>query len=106
MTVVRAALLGVGPVGQGVYGIAQQRHDELKQKFGDTRLVTVKKFPRTRPSQSRVRPEGWADDAEPLTDDIEDIFRADAHVIFEAMVGEEPAFTYTSSVPLCSVGAR
>ncbi|AYU76195.1 Homoserine dehydrogenase family protein [Leishmania donovani] len=94
MTVVRAALLGFGTVGQGIYSIAQQRREQLKQRLGGVELVIVKILVRDLRKRSRVLPDRCASDAKLLTDDIEDVFRADVQVIFEATVGEEPAFTY------------
>lgn len=94
MTVVRAALLGFGTVGQGLYNVAQQRREQLKQRLGGAELVIVKILVRDLRRRSRVLPDGCASDAKLLTDNIEDVFRADVQVIFEATVGEEPAFTY------------
>ncbi|GET86022.1 homoserine dehydrogenase-like protein [Leishmania tarentolae] len=94
MTVIRAALLGFGTVGQGVYNIAQQRREQLKQKLGGAELLIVKILVRDLHKRNRVLPDGFADDAKLLTDNIEDVFCAGVQVVFEAMVGEEPAFTY------------
>lgn len=94
MSVVRAAILGFGTVGQGVYNIAQQRREELKHNLGGAGLVIVKVLVQNLNKPGRVLPEGVASAAELLTDNIDDVFRADVHVVFEATVGEEPAFTY------------
>ncbi|KPA73192.1 homoserine dehydrogenase-like protein [Leptomonas pyrrhocoris] len=94
MPIVRGAIIGAGTVGQGVYNIAQQRREELKQKLGGAELVIVKILVTDLTRPDRVLPPGLANPAEILTDSIDEVFRADVHVVFEAAVGEEPIFTY------------
>ncbi|KAG5486164.1 hypothetical protein LSCM1_07282 [Leishmania martiniquensis] len=94
MTVIRAALLGFGTVGRGVYSIVQQRREELKQRLGGAELVIVKVLVRDLHKSKRLLPDGCTNDAELLTNNIDDVFQADVQVVFEALVGEEPAFTY------------
>ncbi|KAG5511510.1 hypothetical protein GH5_06459 [Leishmania sp. Ghana 2012 LV757] len=94
MAIIRAALLDFGTVGQGIYSIVQQRREELKQKLGGADLVIVKVLVRDLHKPNRLLPDDSMSEAALLTDSIEDVFRADVHVIFEATVGEEPAFAY------------
>lgn len=94
MPVVRGAIIGFGTVGQGVFNIAQQRREELKQKLGGLELVIVKVLVTDVHKPNRVLPPGLTNPEELLTDSIDEVFRADVHVVFEAAVGEEPVFTY------------
>ncbi|KAK7194479.1 homoserine dehydrogenase-like protein [Novymonas esmeraldas] len=94
MTIVRAAILGFGTVGQGVYNIVQQRREALKERLGGAELVVVKVLVRDLHRPNRVLPEHLEHPEDLLTDDIDEVFRAGVHVVFEATVGEEPAFTY------------
>nr|AGT02681.1 homoserine dehydrogenase [Crithidia acanthocephali] len=94
MSVVRGAIIGFGTVGQGVYNIAQQRRQELKQKLGGIELVIVKILVTDLHRPNRVLPLGLTNPEELLTDSIDEVFRADVQVVFEAAVGEEPVFTY------------
>jgi homoserine dehydrogenase len=94
MPAVRGAIIGFGTVGQGVYNIAQQRREELKQKLGGVELVIVKVLVTDVNRPNRTLPAGLTNPEELLTDAIDDVFRADVDVVFEAAVGEEPIFTY------------
>lgn len=88
MATIRAAILGFGTVGQGIYHVLNENREELKQKLGIELEVTkilvrdtsVERVPGTK---------------ELLTNNIEDVLaEKDLHVVFEAIVNEEPAYSY------------
>lgn len=90
MGTIKVAILGLGTVGEGVYRILNERKEEIKKKTGYTidivsilvRDTTKERFP-TPGTQ--------------VTDDIQEVLaNSDIDVIFEAIVGEEPAYTYLS----------
>ncbi|MET0958769.1 MAG: homoserine dehydrogenase [Psychrobacillus psychrotolerans] len=88
MATIQAAILGFGTVGQGIFQILNERKHQLKQSLGLD--IEVKAILIREPTKSRMATPGVL-----VTDnfqDIEDI--PDIQVVFEAIVGEEPAFEY------------
>nr|AGT02737.1 homoserine dehydrogenase [Strigomonas galati] len=92
MKTVRAAILGFGTVGQGIFNIAQQRRDEFREQH-QVELAIVKVLVTDVNRAGRKLPDGF--DAALLTDKIEDVLASGPiDVLFECMVGEQPAFDY------------
>lgn len=88
MATIKAAILGFGTVGQGIYHIVNEKRAELKAKLG-VELEIAKILVRN-PNNERV--EGTA---HLLTDSYEDVLAVEGlQVVFEAIVNEEPAYTY------------
>ncbi|MFC0189642.1 homoserine dehydrogenase [Fictibacillus aquaticus] len=88
MTVIKAALLGFGTVGQGVYEAVQTHGEQLKELFGaelSIEAILVKDLSKHRNGVPETL----------LTDDFEHIISIpDLQVVFEAIVGEEPGLSY------------
>ncbi|MBY6037785.1 homoserine dehydrogenase [Fictibacillus nanhaiensis] len=88
MAPIKAALLGFGTVGQGVYESLKTHKEQLKSVLGSDiviEAVLVKDGTKKRDIDENVR----------VTTDFEEILRIpDLQVVFEAIVGEEPGFTY------------
>lgn len=85
---VKAAILGFGTVGQGIYHILKERQQELQQKLGVE--LEVVKILVTDASKERV-----ANTMHLMTESIEDVLAEPGlQVVFEAIVNEEPAFSY------------
>nr|AGT02628.1 homoserine dehydrogenase [Strigomonas oncopelti] len=96
MKTVRAAILGFGTVGQGIFNIAEQRRTELREQH-QVELVIVKVLVTDARREGRKLPEGF--DAALLTDKIEDVLSCGSiDTVFECMVGEQPAFDYVRTV--------
>lgn len=90
MPSIKAAILGFGPVGEGVYKIVHEKKEQLKNETGFT-IDIVAILVKDAGKQRRVLPGTF------ITDDIQDILNnPEIDVIFEAIVGEEPAYTYLS----------
>lgn len=90
MPSIKVAILGFGTVGEGVYRILQEKREEIKKSTGftvDVVSILVKdKAKRRMPIQGAK-----------FTDDIQEILNnPEIDVVFEAIVGEEPAYTYLS----------
>jgi homoserine dehydrogenase len=90
MPSIKVAILGFGTVGEGVYRILQEKREEIKQSTGftvDVVSILVKdKAKRRMPIQGTK-----------FTDDIQEILNnPEIDVVFEAIVGEEPAYTFLS----------
>ena len=90
MPSIKAAIIGFGTVGKGVYKIIDEKREQIKKQTGytvDIEAVLVQDITKTR-------------DIFPgtvLTDNIDDILNnPEITVIFEAIVEEEPAYTYLS----------
>lgn len=88
MATIKAAILGFGTVGQGIYHVLNEKKEELRKKLGVelevekilVRDTTVERVPGTK---------------QLLTDSIEDVLAVKGlQVVFEAIVNEEPAFSY------------
>src|SRR6476620_10415335 len=88
MVTIKAAILGFGTVGQGIYHVLNEKREELKSKLG-VELEVAKILVR---DTSKERVPGTA---HLLTDNIDDVLSVKGlQVVFEAIVNEEPAFTY------------
>lgn len=88
MATIKAAILGFGTVGQGIYHILNEKREELKNKLGIE--LEVAKILVTDTSRERVPGTKHL-----YTDNIEDVLEVKGlQVVFEAIVNEEPAFTY------------
>lgn len=88
MATIKAAILGFGTVGQGIYHVLNEKREELRQKLGVE--IEVAKILVRDTSKERVPGTKHL-----LTDSIEDVL-ADkgVQVVFEAIVNEEPAYSY------------
>jgi len=91
MATIKAAILGFGTVGQGIYHILNEKREDLKNKLGIE--LEVAKILVTDTSRERVPGTKHL-----LTDNIEDVLSVKGlQVVFEAIVNEEPAFSYLKS---------
>lgn len=92
MTTVKVAILGFGTVGQGIYHIVNEKRKQFNDTLGvDIEIVKilVNNLNKTRSHAPK----------ELFTDKFEDILAIpDLDVVFEAIVGEEPAFRYLSKI--------
>lgn len=88
MTVIRAALLGFGTVGQGVYEAIETHQQRLQQRLGkkvEIAGVLIRDLRKQRSLPKHIL----------VTDNMEDILAIDdLDIIFEAIVGNEPCYTY------------
>jgi homoserine dehydrogenase len=88
MAPIKAALLGFGTVGQGVYEALNTHKDQLKSVLGEEVIIEailVKDGEKKRNVDERIL----------VTTDFEEILSIpDLQIVFEAIVGEEPGFTY------------
>lgn len=88
MASVKAAILGFGTVGQGIYNIVHERREHFKKTLG-VEVEIAKILVR---DASKVR-EGI--DQSLFTESFDDILATpDVEVVFEGIVGEEPAYGY------------
>jgi len=87
---IKAAILGFGTVGQGIYQSIQSHQNRLKQVLG--KEVEIAAILIRNPEKERD-----VDESVTITTRFEDILAIpDLQVIFEAIVGEEPGHTYLS----------
>lgn len=90
MSTINVAILGFGTVGQGVCEAIDSHQDRLKEVLGKevkVRAILIKDPTRERNIESSIQ----------VTTDFQDILNIpDLDVIFEAIVGKEPAYTYLS----------
>jgi homoserine dehydrogenase len=85
---IKAAILGFGTVGQGIYHVLKEKRDELKNKLGVD--IEVSKILVTNTSRERVPGTKHL-----LTDNMNDVLSEPGiQVVFEAIVNEEPAYSY------------
>lgn len=88
MKTIKVALLGLGTVGQGVYDTIESHQEKLKEAVGtevEVVGVLVKNETKTRNIHSTIK----------VTTDINDLLAIeDVDIVFEAIVGIEPANTY------------
>lgn len=88
MSTINVALLGFGTVGQGVCEAIDTHQDRLKEVLGKevkVKAILIKDPTKERRIESSIS----------VTTDFQEILDIpDLHVIFEAIVGEEPSFTY------------
>ncbi|GEK32849.1 homoserine dehydrogenase [Kurthia sibirica] len=88
MTVVKVAILGFGTVGQGIYNILKDKREHFKTTLGVD--IEVAKILVRNCSKQRDKI-----DAALLTDNMEDVLAVGGlDVVFEAIVGDEPAYSY------------
>lgn len=90
MSTIKIAILGFGTVGEGVYRILNEKKKDIEKQTG--RIIEVVSILVRDKSKKRISTPGTQ-----ITDNIQDIF-AEPHldIVFEAIVGEEPAYTYLS----------
>ncbi len=90
MPIIKVAILGFGTVGEGIYRILQERKEAIQKETGytiDVDSILVR-------NKGKVR---FATPGTKITDDVQEILSNPAiDVVFEAIVGEEPAYTYLS----------
>ncbi|NYF23277.1 homoserine dehydrogenase [Sporosarcina sp. JAI121] len=88
MPSIKVALLGFGTVGEGIYRILNERKEEIRQETGyaiDIVSILVRDTAKERLATPGIK----------ITDDIQEILsNSDIDFIFEAIVGEEPAYSY------------
>lgn len=90
MPSIKVAILGFGTVGEGIYRILNEQRKNIKRETGYT--IDIAKILVRDTSKKRLPTPGTR-----ITGDIQEIFSdPDIGVIFEAIVGEEPAYTYLS----------
>ena len=84
--VIKAALLGAGTVGSGVYALSEMLKDEMFQKTGAN--LEIKKVRNTKKERPGIP-------KEVLTDNWKEILEDDEiQLVIELMGGVEPARTY------------
>ncbi|WP_226676080.1 homoserine dehydrogenase [Rossellomorea aquimaris] len=90
MSAINVAILGFGTVGQGVCEAIDTHQDRLKEALGKevkVRAILIKDPVKQREIDPSIK----------VTTEFNDILDIpDLHVIFEAIVGEEPGYTYLS----------
>jgi homoserine dehydrogenase len=90
MAPVKAALLGFGTVGQGVYEAVKTHKEQLKAVLGEEvviEAILVKDGSKKRDVDEQIL----------VTTDFEEVLNIpELQIVFEAIVGEEPGFTYLS----------
>ncbi|UTE77183.1 homoserine dehydrogenase [Rossellomorea sp. KS-H15a] len=90
MSAINVAILGFGTVGQGVCEAIDTHQDRLKETLGKevkVRAILIKDPVKQREIDPSIK----------VTTEFKDILDIpDLHVIFEAIVGEEPGYTYLS----------
>ena len=85
---IKVAILGFGTVGQGIYNIIKEKNQQFKEQLGYE--VEVAKILVTNTERERV-----AGTKHLLTNDIKEVLAVPGlQVVFEAIVNEEPAYTY------------
>ena len=88
MATIKAAILGFGTVGQGIYHILNEKREILRESLGIE--LEVAKILVTDASRERV-----PGTAHLMTESIDDVFAVSGlQIVFEAIVNEEPAFSY------------
>lgn len=90
MPSIKAAIIGFGTVGEGVYKIVNEKRQQLKRHTGYT-IEIASIIVRDVNKKRAVAPSVL------VTDSIDDILNdPEIDIIFEAIVDEEPAYTYLS----------
>lgn len=88
-SVIKAALLGLGTVGTGVYKVLKNQEEEMQAKIGSKVKITKILVRNLEKAAAKV------DDASVLTNQWEDILNdPEISIIIELMGGIEPARTY------------
>ncbi|MFE6166659.1 homoserine dehydrogenase [Viridibacillus arvi] len=90
MAAVKVAILGFGTVGQGIYHIINEKREQFKETLGvDIEIAKILVRDVTKPRSNAPQ--------DLITDNFEEILAIpDLQVVFEAIVGEEPAFKYSA----------
>lgn len=90
MSTIKVAILGFGTVGEGVYRILNEKKNEIKLQTGyaiEISSIVVRDLTKKRIETPGIK----------ITDSVQEVFEnPDIDLIFEAIIGEEPAFTYLS----------
>ncbi|MFD1356577.1 homoserine dehydrogenase [Fictibacillus halophilus] len=90
MAPIKAALLGFGTVGQGVYEALKTHREQLKSVLGEEVIIEailVKDGAKKRDVDEHIL----------VTTNFDEVLNIpDLQIVFEAIVGEEPGFTYLS----------
>ncbi|WP_256558207.1 homoserine dehydrogenase [Halobacillus sp. A1] len=84
---IKAALLGFGTVGQGVYEILEEKQQDLQLLLGrpvEVVGILVNDMNKSRPVRTDTL----------VTDRFEQILEQQPDVIFEATIGQEPGYSY------------
>ncbi len=90
MPSIKVAILGFGTVGEGIYRILNERKEEIKRETGCT-IDIVSILVRDKAKERLATP------GTKITDDIQEVLsNPNIDFVFEAIVGEEPAYTYLS----------
>lgn len=90
MPTINVAILGFGTVGEGIYRILNEKQKEIKARTGYD--VNVDSILVRNLTKDRIETPGVD-----ITDDIQKILtKPQIDIIFEAIVGEEPTFSYLS----------
>lgn len=90
MPIIKVAILGFGTVGEGIYRIINDRKEEIRQQTGH--LVEIVSILVRDTAKKREVNLGTH-----ITDDVQEILsNPEIDVVFEAIVGEEPAYTILS----------
>ena len=85
---IKVAILGFGTVGQGIYNIIKEKNPQFKEQLGYE--VEVAKILVTNTERERI-----AGTKHLLTNDIKEVLAVPGlQVVFEAIVNEEPAYSY------------
>lgn len=88
MATIQAAILGFGTVGQGIYQILNEKKDQLKESLGldiDIKAILIRDK-----TKSRLAAPGVL-----FTDNFDEIEAIpELQIVFEAIVGEDPAYDY------------
>lgn len=90
MPTINVAILGFGTVGEGIYRILNERKESIKKETGYT--INVVSILVRNKGKVRLTTTGTK-----VTDDMQELLlNPEIDVVFEAIVGEEPAYTYLS----------
>ncbi|WP_019413418.1 homoserine dehydrogenase [Paenisporosarcina sp. TG20] len=92
MAIIQVAILGFGTVGQGIYQILNEKKTQLKHSLGveiEVKAILIRDSTKNRMATPGVF----------VTDNFEEIEAIPGlQVVFEAIVGEEPAYDYLRRV--------
>jgi len=90
LSTIKVAILGFGTVGEGVYRIINEKKNEIKLRTGydiEISSIVVRDLAKKRIETPGIK----------ITDSVQEVFEnPDIDLVFEAIIGEEPAFTYLS----------
>jgi len=90
MSSIKVAILGFGTVGEGIYKILNEKKEQIKKNTGyaiEVVAILARDTTKQRPVAANVL----------ITDNIGEILsNSEIDLVFEAIVGKEPAYTYLS----------